>query len=97
MRSNKAFVESSDVFAALPTGYGKSLCFAVLPVLFDVLRGKSLPSSIVVCVSPLVALMSDQKAKFSPRGLATECVGGSQEDPQVHQSVIPIGIASPLL
>ena len=27
----KAFISGQDVFAALPTGYGKSLCFALLP------------------------------------------------------------------
>ena len=30
-----AFVEGNDVFAALPTGYGKGLCVAVLPYIFD--------------------------------------------------------------
>ena len=36
----EAFVGGHDVFAALPTGYEKSLCFAILPVLYDILRGK---------------------------------------------------------
>ena len=31
----KAFISGQDVFAALPTGYGKSLCFALLPYVFD--------------------------------------------------------------
>jgi bloom syndrome protein len=31
--------------------------------------------SIVICVSLFVVLMMDQKAKFAPKGMATEFVG----------------------
>ena len=75
----RAFVAGRDVFAALPTGYGKSLCFALLPYVFDALRKKA--GSIVICVSPLTSLMMDQRQKFSCYGLATEFVGEAQQDP----------------
>ena len=74
-------------FVSLPTGAGKSLCFAVLPYLFDLL--KSRVSSVgelaaeersIVVASPLISLMKDQVAKFSERGLACTLVGGEQED-----------------
>ena len=36
----EAFVKEHDVFAVLPTGYGKSLCFGCLPLVFDKPLGK---------------------------------------------------------
>lgn len=84
----EAFVGGHDVFAALPTGYGKSLCFAILPVLYDILRGHSDPTAIVLCISPLVSLMADQKAKFSPKGLVTDFVGSAQEDFTAYKAVV---------
>ena len=35
----EAFVSGKDVFVALPTGYGKSVIFGILPSLFDKLKG----------------------------------------------------------
>ena len=54
----KSFLEGKDVFVALPTGSGKSLCFAILPFAFDDMYGRV--GSIALIVSPLKALMKDQ-------------------------------------
>ena len=54
----ETFVQGRDVFAVLPTGYGKSLCYACLPIVFDKLLGSN--SSIVLVVTPLTAIMKDQ-------------------------------------
>ena len=40
MEAVRAFVGGSDVFVSLPTGYGKSAIYAVLPSVFDTLRGE---------------------------------------------------------
>ena len=53
-----SFLKGSDVFVSLPTGSGKSLCFALLPFVFDELYGRN--GSIAIVVSPLISLMKDQ-------------------------------------
>ena len=55
-----AFVMGQDVFAILPTGYGRSLCYACLPILLDDLYRNSVRKIIVVVVTPLTAIMEDQ-------------------------------------
>ena len=58
----EAFVSGRDVFISLPTGYGKSFCYGCLPIVFNCLRNKT--SSIVVVVTPLVAIMKEQAIDF---------------------------------
>ena len=41
----ESFVSRKDTFVALPTGYGKSIIFAILPLLFDLLLGKSVQTN----------------------------------------------------
>jgi len=52
-----------DVLVWLPTGYyGRSLCYQVLPLIVDYKHGvvEMQRHSLVLVVSPLVALMFDQ-------------------------------------
>ena len=65
----RTFVLGRDVFVCLPTGYGKSFCY---------LRGCS-NISIVLCISPLTALMMEQRSKFCVRGIRSEF--------QLHQDI----------
>ena len=62
-----SFVKENDVFVSLPTGSGKSLCSAVLPRIFDVLRHHQ--ASLAIVVSSLIALMKDQVGIYTKKGL----------------------------
>ena len=53
------FICGKDVFAVMPTGFGKTLCYACLPLVFDELTHGRAPSIILV-VTPLNAIIKDQ-------------------------------------
>jgi len=58
------FESKSDVFVNLPTGFGKSLVFQALPIVYscvDPTREKN----IVLVVSPLINLMKDQLCRLN--------------------------------
>ena len=55
----KLLSEGKDVFVWFPTGYGKSICYQLLPFVFDVKLGRTNASlidrSVVLVISPLVS------------------------------------------
>jgi len=81
------FCGGNDIFVSLPTGYGKSIIFGILPRVFDLLRGGNIKyilyftlflgkwKSILLCICPLTAIMIDQKEKFISLGLSVEYLG----------------------
>ena len=54
----KDFVTGNDVFAVLPTGYGKSLCYVCLPGVFNEIFDCT--TSIIAVVTPLTSIMKNQ-------------------------------------
>ncbi len=87
----REFVLGRDVFVNLPTGSGKSLCYAALPFVFDALRETSglvgTFHSIVVVVSPLQSIMEDQVRKYTDRGVTAAFIGKAQKDECVRTAV----------
>ncbi len=55
-----ALMLGQDVFAVLLTGFGKSLCFAVLPLAMDNYLKHEHGFSIVIVLTPLLAIIEDQ-------------------------------------
>ena len=74
------------MFVALPTGYGKSLCHALLPIVFDVLPGKR--QSIVVVVSPLTSLVMEQREKFVTQRIPAEFIGELQQEARCGSGLV---------
>ena len=69
----EAFSRGKDVFVSLPTGYGKSLCYTLIPRIFDMLRSED-KASIAIIISPLISLMQDQATIFNQKGISSICV-----------------------
>ena len=73
-----------DVFLWLPTGFGKSLCYELLPFVMDFWRGKHCSTqetprksfSTVIVISPLVSLMIDQVTSHQRRGVSAAILTG---------------------
>ena len=92
------FFEGRDVFVNLPTGSGKSLCYFVLPLAFDCLRHcETSPKSIVLVVSPLIALMKDQVQTLQRKGVRGVYVGDADEATrsQIHNGEFQLVFMSP--
>ena len=71
-------VRGKDVFAALPTGFGKSLTFQILPPVMKSLERSSV-SPLVIVVCPLNSIIKDQVNYLRSLGLKAAFVGESAE------------------
>ena len=59
-------LNGKDTFGILPTGYGKSMCFILPPLI--------VPNKISLVISPLRGLMISQVASLSERGIKAACI-----------------------
>ncbi len=66
----ESWLSGTDVFAALPTGGGKSLCYQLPALIRD---------GLTVVVSPLIALMKDQVDAARENGIPAACLNSSQD------------------
>jgi RecQ family ATP-dependent DNA helicase len=81
----------NDVIGLLPTGYGKSLCYLLPPLL---------KKKTMIIISPLISLMEDQKDKLTKMGIrcsALHCNNTNKSDEiyNIKEGVIKIIYMSP--
>ena len=89
-----AFTGGMDVFVSLPTGYGKSLCYSLLPLIYDKIR-KVDRMSIVLVVSPLVALMQDQVGRITSKGISATYLADESKRKGVKNGEYQVVFVSP--
>lgn len=66
----EALAQQKSVFALMPTGTGKSLCYQMMAFLQP-------QGQVVLVISPLIALMQDQVQKACDLGLKAACINSS--------------------
>lgn len=95
----QSVLEHKDVFGMLPTGYGKSLIYTVLPDLFFIHQQLSIVSnitpvlerdtSIIIVISPLVSLMKDQEIAFNTMGIDCAYLGDMDDKGKYMYALLP--------
>lgn len=60
-----------DVIGLLPTGYGKSMCYLIPPLVSN---------KIIFIISPLISLMEDQKEKLNNMGIPCSALHGNNKN-----------------
>lgn len=73
----EAILDRRDVLAILPTGGGKSLCYQVPAMVLE--------QGFVMVVTPLVALMKDQVAQLSQRGISAGAMHSGLKHHEIDQ------------
>lgn len=83
--SSIALLEGKNVYASLPTGYGKSPIFFAAPVVFDEILKQPHGSSKILVISLLKTLMEDQVAYLKSLGLSAIALHDEQSEEQLKQ------------
>ena len=82
------------MFVSLPTGYGKSLCYTLLSPIYDKTR-KVDRKSIVLALSPLVALMQDQVGRITSKRISATCLADESKRREVKNGEYQVVFVSP--
>ena len=68
------YFSGQDVYVNLPTSFGKSLIFQVVHLIWDTLKRRPKGTSIIVVISPLKSLMTEQVSYLNSLGIRACCI-----------------------
>ena len=85
----KGIINGVDVIGVLSTGYGKSLCYVLPPLLLDEADVNQKHTAIVI--SPLKTLMLDQVEKLKEYGISVAAVMEGTEIQQIQGMIVGCG------
>ena len=77
------FESKSDVFVNLPTGFGKSVVFQALPIVYSCVE-PTRDKNIVIVVSPLINLMKDQVSRLTSLGISAISVSDISSESDIR-------------
>ena len=83
-------LKGQDIFVSVPTGFGKSLIFQILPFSTEFLTKLTMPSKpVVLIVLPLLSPMDNQVAKLTSKGIQAISVFGKHDtDHLLYKEVV---------
>ena len=76
----RELIGEKDVYASLPTGYGKSFIFYTAPIIADEVFKRTRGTSKIITISPLKTLMEDQIAFLKSLGLSAIALHEEQSE-----------------
>ena len=65
----RSFCCGNNIYFSAGTGYGKSLVFQSMPLVYDFINEKAFGTSTLLVVCPLISLMDDQIKSVTNMGL----------------------------
>ncbi|KAL3870211.1 hypothetical protein ACJMK2_038290 [Sinanodonta woodiana] len=86
-------IERKDVFVLLPTGFGKSLTYILVPLLLDELYPGKVHTAVVV--SPLKALMADQVKFLRSHGIKAMAITEETSVKEIRENEVSVLYTSP--
>ena len=93
----KSLLEQKDVFLALRTGGGKSLCYMAFPLMYssDIQPAQDVIPQVLI-ISPLVSIMKEQTEFLISKGFTTSYIGKeTSEDARILRGEIQFVFSSP--